>query len=207
MKSVEELKRAMKKKRAVGNTRNENDGKNKKYVDMLITRILIATIIFFGAVIISNSTDWGNRFIKEDVLTENMSFAAVANIYNKYFGDIVPFEKVFEDDRTVFDEKMTYEEINNFKDGYELKVKENYLIPVINSGIVVFIGEKEGLGNTIIIQGIDEIDYWYSNVTNVPVSLYDYVSKGNYLGTADGEKLYLTFKKGSDYLEYDEVVQ
>lgn len=207
MNSVQEYKLKMKKKRNLLIGKKELSTPTKKYVDMLITRILIAIIIFFVCVIASNTTKWGAEFLKEKVLKENMSFTAIANVYNKYFGDILPFEDIVRDDQTVFSEKLTYEHIENFKDGYKLEVKKNYLVPVVASGIVVYSGEKEGYGNTIIVQGIDEVDYWYSNVTNSPVSLYDYVSEGNYLGTADGDYIYLTFKKGSDYLEYDEVIK
>lgn len=66
---------------------------------------------------------------------------------------------------------------------------------IIFFGLIVFIGEKEGLGNTLIIQGIDETDYWYSNIENSNFSLYDYVSKGELLGITKTNKLYLTFQK------------
>lgn len=206
---VEIEKRRMKERRknyTSGSDSTDKTSATKSYVNFLITRILISIIIFFGAIILMNASTKFESFITEHVMKENISFSKIANIYNKYFGSIVPFESLIKDEATVFDEQMTYEQIAIFNDGYELTVEENYLVPILNSGIVVFIGEKEGLGNTIIIQGIDEIDYWYSNVQNLSCSLYDYVSKGDLLGTVDGTKLYLTFKKGTDYLDYDEVV-
>lgn len=208
MDMIEEQKMRMKNRRNSG--RNENKklkDETRTYVNLLITRTLLSVIIFFVATILANTTDFGNHFIREVVLKENMSFTGIANIYNKYLGNVIPFENLMKDDQTVFSEKFSYEKITNYKDGYELQVKKNYLVPVINSGIVVFVGEKEGYGNTVIIQGIDEVDYWYSNVTNLSCSLYDYVSKGNFLGTVDGDKMYLTFKKGSEYLEIDEVIE
>lgn len=208
MDPIEEQKIRMRNRRnKCVNGNKKTDENAKTYVNLLIMRVLISIIIFFVAVIVSNTTKIGDEFIRETVLKDNMSFTEIANIYNKYFGNIIPFENLVKDDQTVFSEKLSYEEIMNYKDGYELKVKKNYLVPVINSGIVVFIGEKEGYGNTVIIQGIDEVDYWYSNVTNLSCSLYDYVSKGNFLGTADGEKMYLTFKKGSEFLDRDEVIE
>lgn len=207
----EEIKRIKaKRKRGYYNNnykRNKDDSDSRKYVDFLITRVLVSVIIFFVAIILTNTTEFGSKFIKEKVLKEHMSFSNIANVYNKYFGNIVPFEDLVKDDQTVFQEELTYESIENYKDGFELTVKKNYLVPVINSGIVVFIGEKEGLGNTVIIQGVDEIDYWYSNVGNLSCSLYDYVSKGTYLGTAIDTKMYLTFKKGSEYLGFDEIIE
>lgn len=206
MDTFEEEKERIKKRRMNYTKVKEPQKDGKKYVNGLIARVLIAIIIFFGLIIISNTTSFGKTFVKEKVLKDNISFTKIANVYDKYFGNIVPFENIIKSDATVFNEKMTYDSITNYKDGYELTVKENYLVPIINSGIVVFSGEKEGLGNTIIIQGIDEIDYWYSNITNTTVSLYDYVNKGEYLGTARGTKLYLTFKKGTEFLGYDEII-
>ena len=72
----------------------------------------------------------------------------------------------------------------------------------LNSGIVVYIGQKEKLGNTVIIQGTDGIDYWYSNIDNLSVNLYDYVEKDIVLGTSINEYIYLTILKDGEYLNY-----
>lgn len=212
MDSLEEEKRRIKKRREnYFNNKCEflEDGEEKKknYVNGLIARLLIALIVFFGILIATNFNEHINNFVHEKIMKENMSFTKITDIYNKYFGSIVPLKNMGSDEKTVFNEKMTYEEIKNYQNGYELTVQNNYLVPVINSGIVVFIGEKENLGNTVIIQGIDGIDYWYSNVENLSVNLYDYTSKGDYLGTSKDNKLFLTFKKENDFLEYDEVVK
>lgn len=180
----------------------------KTYVNSLIGRSLIAIIIFFACIILTNTNDTASKFIKEEILTNNISFTKIGNIYNKYFGNILPFEKLVKDEsKMVFKENLTYESIDKYKDGFVLNVPKNYLVPVIKEGVVVFIGDKEGLGNTVIIQGIDEIDYWYSNVEDVSLSLYDYVSDGTTLGVVDGTKFYMTFKKDGEFLDFDEVVK
>lgn len=185
---------------------NENFQKPNNYINNLITRILISVILFFGFIIATNSSNKISEFVSNDVLKKNISFSKITNLYNKYFGSVLPFKDITEEANTVFNETLTYESIKNYKDGYQLEVKENYLVPVITSGIVVFIGEKEELGNTVIVQGIDEVDYWYSNIDNLSVSLYDYVSEGTFLGSAKGTNLYLTFLKNGEYLGYDEVL-
>jgi len=199
-----EKKRMKLKKRNPHKTNEKNDN-FKVYVNRLITRLLLSIILFFTLIIISNFSLKTNKFIKNNVLNNNIAFSKLSNFYKKYFGNIVPFEDLIQNEQTVFNEQFTYKNIKNYKDGYEVQVENNYLIPVISSGIVVFIGEKEGLGETIIIQGIDEIDYWYSNVTNISLSLYDYVTKGTLLGSIEGNKMYLTFKRGSEFLEYNEI--
>ena len=66
-------------------------------------------------------------------------------------------------------------------DGRYKYLKED--VSLIQSGIVVYVGEKDNLGNTVIVQGVDGIDVWYSNLGNVNVSLYDYVSNGDIIKT------------------------
>ena len=74
------------------------------------------------------------------------------------------------------------------------------------SGIVVFIGEKEDYGNTVIIQGMDGIDYWYGNITNLGVKLYDYVETKNIIGQAKDNKLYVLFMKDNKILDYNDYL-
>ena len=88
----------------------------------------------------------------------------------------------------------------------KLKVDKNYLVPILESGIVVFIGDKEGYGKTIIIEQTDGVNAWYGNVDNINVSLYDYVSKGEFLAEAN-EKLYMVFQKNGKYLKYTDYLK
>ena len=112
----------------------------------------------------------------------------------------------FNDSKMVFNEKLTYLSKNKYLDGVKLKVNTNYLVPIIESGIVVYIGEKEGYGNTIIIQGADFTDIWYGNISNTNVSLYDYVDKGSFLGEANGEEIYLVFSQDGNILDYEKYI-
>ena len=54
------------------------------------------------------------------------------------------------------------------------------MVPILESGIVLYIGEKENYGQTIIIEQIDGVEVYYSNI-NSNVKLYDYIEKGNLL--------------------------
>ena len=69
-----------------------------------------------------------------------------------------------------------YEEVDG-----RYKFKQDAESPAISltPGIIVFYGTKEELGNTVIVQGNDGVDIWYSGVTLSSFSIYDYVSKGN----------------------------
>lgn len=71
--------------------------------------------------------------------------------------------------------------------------------------MVVFIGDKEYYGNTIIIESLDGIYYWYGNISNTSVKLYDYIEKGSFIGEASND-LYLVFSKDNKYLNYEEYI-
>ena len=184
---------------------SNKESKTNKYVNNLISRLLISVILFLTIISITNFKSDYRKLFKKIALDRNLSFNKITNTYNKYFGKIIPLKE--ETEEMVFDEKITYKDIKEENNVYTLKVNKNYLVPVINSGLVVFIGEKDNLGNTVIIQGIDNIDYWYSNVTNLNVKLYDYVSKGSMLGNAIDDNIKLTFIKDNKNLKYEEVVK
>ena len=74
-------------------------------------------------------------------------------------------------------------------------------------GIVVFIGNKDNYKNTVIVQGSDGVDIWYGNVSNVSVTLYDYITKDTIIGEAADNTLYLVFNKENEYLGYEEYLK
>ena len=72
--------------------------------------------------------------------------------------------------------------------------------------MVVFIGNKEGYGNTVIIEDLDGVYNWYGNIDNTSLKLYDYVDKGTLVGEVNNT-LYLVFSKGDKYLNYEEYLK
>ena len=79
------------------------------------------------------------------------------------------------------------------------------MVPNIENGIVVFIGKKDNYGDTIIIEGTDGIDIWYSNVKS-SLKLYDYVEKGSLVGEALSNDIYLVYKKDGKVLNYEDYI-
>lgn len=140
------------------------------------------------------------------VYESNFDFAVINKLYNTYFGGTLPFSDLFDkNSEMVFNEKLFYNESYQYLDGVRLNVGSNYLVPILNEGLVIFIGFKEGYGNTVIIQQADGVNVWYSNISNVSFKLYDYVSKGDFLGECN-EFLYLVFKKDGNVLDYKDFI-
>ena len=77
-------------------------------------------------------------------------------------------------------------------------------MPIIEEGLVVYVGEKENYGNVVIIEDLNGTSIWYGNMETSTVKLYDYVEKGNYLGTTKDNYLYLVYSKEGQFLNYKE---
>ena len=178
----------------------------KKNIRDFFSRCLIVIILVLSSlIVIKTKPSLKNKIIKY-VYEDNIDFTKYKNIYDKYFGKLLSVDKVIPTEEKVFNEKITYNKANIYKDGVELKVESNYLVPNLESGIVVFIGNKDGYGNTIIIEQINGIDVWYSNVTTTDIKLYDYIEKGKLIGEVIDQKLYMVFQKDGKILDYKEYI-
>lgn len=184
-----------------------NEEKIIKYLRSLILRTLTVIVLFLILAIISKSNTTYKDLIVSNLYEKNISFAKVKKIYTKYLGGIIPLEKVSPKITPVFNEKLEYTNESIFYDGVKLEVMNNYLVPIIEEGMVVYIGEKENYGNVIIIEGIDGVEIWYGNIETTSVKLYDYVESGNYLGETKDNYLYLAYSKDGKFLDYKEYLK
>ena len=173
---------------------------NKKNINKLITKFMIAIIFFLISIIFTNYSDKNLLLYKEYVFTESLPFTKLKGWYEDLFGEVLPTQ---DNTQTVFNGKLVYKEISDYYDGEKLLVSKNTLVNNITSGVVVFSGEKDNYGNTVIIQGIDGVDIWYGNLENVSISLYDYIEAGNVIGQTKDEYLYLVIKKDNEYIKYE----
>ena len=179
-----------------------NNKKSKNYFKSFFNKILFCILLFLvlmiGIKINPNLKDKIYSFVYEN----NISFSKFREWYDKYLGGAIPFDNITVDDTvSVFSETIKYNEVISYNSGAKLGVEDSYLVPVIESGIVVYMGEKEGYGYTIIVQQNDGVDCWYSNI-NSSVKLYDYVEKGSLLGEAKDNNIYLYFYKNGEFIDY-----
>ena len=191
------------------NSKNNNRNSFKKHISIFITQVLVCVLILLILLISVKKTPTLKEKINTKLFESNLSFAKINEWYKNTFGEVLPFDNVLVNESVeVFNEKLTYKEESLYKDGVKLTVNNNYLVPILESGIIVFIGEKENYGNTIIIQQVNGIDVWYGNITNTNdnIKLYDYVTKGNLLGEANGEYIYLAFQKEGKFIDYKECL-
>jgi stage IV sporulation protein FA len=205
---IDLIRRQMKLRRANINTPSKPPIiKNRPFLVLLITRIMLLSIIFLLALIFAKSSSKNKEILYNAVFRENISFAVINNLYNRYLGGILPFKDLVKDNESVFKEKLTYKEANIYKDGVALSVDNKYLVPAIDSGIVIFTGEKEDYGKTVIIEQANGVNVWYANVDNLNVKIYDYIEGGSLIGETINNKLYLVFEKEGKKLDYKEYIE
>lgn len=177
----------------------------KSAFDVILNRILITGVLTIVCLIFLKRNASFKSFFYNNVLSINFNFASINSLYSKYFGGSLPFSDIFSETKTVFNEHLNYDGSSDYLDGVSLNVGSDYLVPSLDTGLVVFIGDKEGYGNTIIVQQVNGVDVWYSNLSDVSVNMYEYVSKGSFIGNCDNN-LILVFKKDGNVLDYRKYV-
>ena len=184
----------------------KSDNKFNSFSKRLISKFLISLILFILFLIGNKvSLEFKPKFYNI-VYNETFSFAEFKGWYNENFGEVFPLNNLFPNDVKVFNERFVYDSANLYKDGVALKVTNQYLVPLLNSGVVIFLGEKEDYGNTLIVQQENGIDVWYSNINFSNISMYEYLEKGRYIGEANGDIIYLLFQKDGKFLDYKEYI-
>lgn len=165
------------------NNKKETSGKSifKTFMGKLFTIVIFTMLV----VIISNYSPKFRDFVTNKVLNSTIDFSFINKFMNKT-------TDVFKnnDTRKVFKEETKHEK---YKDGIKYIVGESENIYLKDSGIVTFIGNKDGYNNTIIIQQSNGYYAWYGNVKE-SVKLYDYIESGEVIGTADSEYYYVLLK-------------
>lgn len=177
-----------------------------KYISFLFTRTLLAIIIILVSAIYVNMNDKNLKNYKEKLFEKSLSFNKISKSYNKVFGKVLPLEIEKGTTKTVFNDGLSYSKIDKYENGFKLDMTSN-AVTSLYDGIVVFIGNKDTYKNTVIVQGSDGVDIWYGNVSNVSVTLYDYITKDTIIGEAADNTLYLVFNKENEYLGYEEYLK
>ena len=178
--------------------------KVQKYLSNLLSKFLLSIIFLMVSIILIKSNSNIKTFYQEDILTKQINFTKFNNLYTKYFGNILPDYTVPSvPTQIASNTEFDYTNGTPYLNGTKLETTENYPVPIITSGIIVFLGEKDSLGPTCIIQGVDGVDIWYSHIDISSLNLYDYVTEGKILAPTESDYFYLTIDSNGTYLTYD----
>ena len=183
--------------------KEEKKRKPNNYISLLFTRTLLSIILVLLCAIFVNISDANLLTFKNYFFNETLSFSKMNELYSKYFGPIVK-EKI-NTPIPVFENTKNYKNITQENDSFKVELTNN-IFSFLQSGVVVFLGEKEGFGKTMIVQGIDGVDIWYSNLENYTVTIYDYVEKENIVGEFKDKEAILTFIEDGNYISYENYI-
>ena len=181
----------------LGFNKDKKDNKVIKFVNKTLTAIFLGLVLL----IVMEYSPKFKDFMRNDVLNKNISFGFLGKVYERYFGGVLPHDA--NNTVKVFGEKLAYKSKEKYENGYKLIVDDNYLVPIVESGVVVFIGNKDNLGNVITIEGEDGSTITYGNITNFDIKLYEYVNKGKYLGEVENNILYISLIKDGKNLDIE----
>jgi stage IV sporulation protein FA len=87
------------------------------------------------------------------------------------------------------------------------------VVEAMSEGIVRYVGKRDDIGNTIIIQHADGTETWYGQLKKINVSMYDFVNKGKEVGIVENSKkgdagtFYFAIKKGDKFVDPSQVIQ
>lgn len=181
-----------------------NDDKGKKFkkkFKSFINRVLISLCLLIICLILIKVSPKAKDFIKTKVFNSAFNFSLVNKYYEKYFGSLNINKSV--DSQTVSGQ-INYEEGEKYLDGVSVKTLGNNVY-AIESGIVIFKGNKDGYNDTVIIQTSNGYDMWYGNLKNINVNIYDYVNKNDLISESN-DKLYLVINKDNKFYTYKEYL-
>lgn len=183
---------------------SQSNNNIKKYISNFITRAML-TIIVTLILLIAFKTNFEFKSVfNKYVYNTSLPFTDFKTLFDKYFlGTKTTSKDKIEE---VFNESIVYTDKSMYEDGVKLTVGSNYLVNALDSGIVVFIGNKDKYGNTVIIQQVNGIDVFYGNIkTNV--KMYDYIEKGSLIGESIDNNIYLVFQKEGKFVDYKEYLK
>lgn len=180
---------------------NNQDSSLKKIIIGFINQVLICIILFLIALILTKNTTFKDK-LYEYIYAHNFSFLEIEKFISKNFGSLIPDINKKEEVEMVSSEKLNYKKLTEIENGVSLEVDKESVITALESGLVVFNGEKEGYGHTLILEQVDGVEAWYVGITLKDFKLYDYIEKGSILGESSSNEIKLFFKKKGDGVDY-----
>lgn len=168
------------------NKKSINLKHNKNLLSNLFNKLWTVIVWSLLIIIICNYSPSFKSFLVNKVLNSTFDFSHINKIVNK-------FTNVFKKDIETLPVSKEILKNEKYKDGIKYYIEDDNNVYLKDSGIVTFIGEKEGYNNTIIIQQSNGYYAWYGNVKE-NIKLYDYVESGTIIGNADKEYYYVLLK-------------
>ena len=174
---------------------------NKSINSSSLTKLLLSIIIVLVCLIVTNFDQGLRDEFSKNVLEENINFG----YFNKLYKKMVSSD---DEESKLVSNVVVYKTLMEEDNGrYKFNYGVDYPVEVLTPGIIVYYGDKDSLGDTVIVQGNDGVDVWYSGVVMNEYSLYDYVSKGDILGSSTDLYVTVSILEDGELLKYEEYFE
>lgn len=192
------------------------------WIFKLLASVCLVLII---AIMFRNQTpalDQAREFVTKS-MEEDFQFAAVSEWYENTFGKQLALLPSTDSSKEMESTKEIHyalpasgkilEEFGENGQRITIEIGKDAAVEAMNGGFVRFIGQREGFGNTVVIQHADKSESWYGNLSKIDVSLYEYVEKGTQVGKATAAEngangsFYFAIKEGEKFVDPIQVIQ
>ena len=168
--------------------KNKKDSKANNIFKKILSKLFTIVIFTMIVITLSNTSPKFKSFIVDKVLNSTIDFSFVNKLSNK----VTNVFKTSNNTLPVVKEENNRKE--KYKDGIKYIVNKGASVNIKDSGIVTYIGNKDGYNNTVIIQQSNGYYAWYGNIKE-EVKLYDYIESGSKIGeTLTNEYYYVLLK-------------
>lgn len=168
--------------------KNKKDSKANNIFKKILSKLFTIVIFTMIVITLSNMSPKFKSFIVDKVLNSTIDFSFVNKLSNK----VTNVFKTSNNTLPVVKEENNRKE--RYKDGIKYIVNKRASVNIKDSGIVTYIGNKDGYNNTVIIQQSNGYYAWYGNIKE-EVKLYDYIESGSKIGeTLTNEYYYVLLK-------------
>lgn len=168
--------------------KNKKDSKANNIFKKILSKLFTIVIFTMIVITLSNTSPKFKSFIVDKVLNSTIDFSFVNKLSNK----VTNVFKTSNNTLPVVKEENNRKE--RYKDGIKYIVNKGASVNIKDSGIVTYIGNKDGYNNTVIIQQSNGYYAWYGNIKE-EVKLYDYIESGSKIGkTLSNEYYYVLLK-------------
>lgn len=196
--------------------------KGNKPAKFLI-QMLIAASLFLGTTIaVQYQTQLGKMITSG--LQQKMDVSMVAKIVDQVVGDnatVLPTFVGFIQEKKNPPAQSTanwqvpskgeiYLPFTIERKGMVLRVANDEAVQIVGDGWVSFVGKKEGLGNTVIVEHEDGSESWYGFLDKLSIKAKSVVKKGDLLGKTEEKQgqhfLYFAIYKQNTWLDPTKVI-
>lgn len=188
----------------------------------LFRTLLSAVIVLCLAIVLKSNSPLGQE-VKSGltkIYNKEFQFAALQKWYEDRFGTPIAFLPQLNKKNNTIDKEnyavpASGKVLQNFKmdgQGVLIQTESNQKVTAIDKGIVLFVGKKDQLGETVIVQHADGSESWYGKLGSANVKEMDRVDNTKVIGTVTNDKegnfgtYYFALKMGEHFIDPKKVI-